>query len=76
MPPHAKWEFVTVHGSADRYAPALCKVCLSVHTGEVKVKVSAEAMKTNELCGNEVVTVPEVGQIDTVVRPLLVEVCV
>uniref|UniRef100_A0A3P8V0X2 Alpha-2-macroglobulin-like 1 n=1 Tax=Cynoglossus semilaevis TaxID=244447 RepID=A0A3P8V0X2_CYNSE len=43
--------------------------------GEVKVKVSAEAMKTNELCGNEVVTVPEVGQIDTVVRPLLVEVC-
>lgn len=47
-----------------------------MYTGEVKVKVSAEAMKTNELCGNEVVTVPEVGQIDTVVRPLLVEVCV
>ncbi|XP_058490209.1 alpha-2-macroglobulin [Solea solea] len=41
--------------------------------GEVSVKVSAEAMKTDLLCGNEVVTVPDMGQIDTVIRPLLVE---
>ncbi|XP_060928722.1 alpha-2-macroglobulin [Limanda limanda] len=41
--------------------------------GEVKLKVSAEALKTDTLCGNEVATVPDVGGIDTVVRTLLVE---
>ncbi|XP_056139910.1 alpha-2-macroglobulin-P isoform X2 [Lampris incognitus] len=41
--------------------------------GEVSLKVSAEALKTNQLCGNEVTTVPEKGRIDTVVRTLLVE---
>uniref|UniRef100_H3DA42 Alpha-2-macroglobulin bait region domain-containing protein n=1 Tax=Tetraodon nigroviridis TaxID=99883 RepID=H3DA42_TETNG len=39
----------------------------------VKLKVSAEALKTDVLCGNEVATVPKTGQIDTVVRTLLVE---
>uniref|UniRef100_A0AAZ3RHZ4 A2ML1 protein n=1 Tax=Oncorhynchus tshawytscha TaxID=74940 RepID=A0AAZ3RHZ4_ONCTS len=42
--------------------------------GEVSVKVSAEALKTEKLCGNEVATVPEKGRIDTVVQTLLVEV--
>ncbi|XP_041733755.1 alpha-2-macroglobulin-like isoform X2 [Coregonus clupeaformis] len=41
--------------------------------GEVSVKVSAEALKTEELCGNEVATVPEKGHIDTIVQTLLVE---
>ncbi|CAG06475.1 unnamed protein product, partial [Tetraodon nigroviridis] len=41
--------------------------------GQVKLKVSAEALKTDVLCGNEVATVPKTGQIDTVVRTLLVE---
>ncbi|XP_064158470.1 alpha-2-macroglobulin-like isoform X2 [Anguilla rostrata] len=41
--------------------------------GEVSIKVSAEALKTEDLCGNEVATVPERGRIDTVVRTLLVE---
>ncbi|XP_029111420.1 alpha-2-macroglobulin-like [Scleropages formosus] len=41
--------------------------------GEVSVNVRAEALRTEELCGNEVVTVPERGRIDTVVRTLLVE---
>ncbi|XP_053176559.1 alpha-2-macroglobulin isoform X2 [Scomber japonicus] len=41
--------------------------------GEVKLKVSAEAMKTDILCGNEVAVVPDMGQIDTVVRTLLVQ---
>ncbi|CDQ89436.1 unnamed protein product [Oncorhynchus mykiss] len=41
--------------------------------GEVSVKVSAEALKTEKLCGNEVATVPEKGRIDTVVQTLLVE---
>ncbi|XP_061104110.1 alpha-2-macroglobulin-like [Conger conger] len=41
--------------------------------GRVNITVSAEALNTEELCGNEVVTVPESGQIDTVVRTLLVE---
>uniref|UniRef100_A0A7N8WRB9 Alpha-2-macroglobulin-like n=1 Tax=Mastacembelus armatus TaxID=205130 RepID=A0A7N8WRB9_9TELE len=36
--------------------------------GEVKLKVSAEALKTDTLCGNEVATVPDMGRIDTVVR--------
>ncbi|XP_029965228.1 alpha-2-macroglobulin isoform X1 [Salarias fasciatus] len=41
--------------------------------GKVDVKVSAEALKTDSLCGNEVATVPDVGQVDTVIRNLLVE---
>ncbi|XP_048838019.1 alpha-2-macroglobulin isoform X2 [Brienomyrus brachyistius] len=41
--------------------------------GEVTIAVSAEALRTQELCGNEVVTTPERGRIDTVVRKLLVE---
>ncbi|KAJ8354113.1 hypothetical protein SKAU_G00216800 [Synaphobranchus kaupii] len=41
--------------------------------GRVNIRVSAEALSTEELCGNEVVTVPERGQIDTVVRTLLVK---
>ncbi|XP_034024094.1 alpha-2-macroglobulin isoform X2 [Thalassophryne amazonica] len=41
--------------------------------GEVSVKVSAEAMQTDILCGNEVAAIPEKGQIDTVIQKLLVE---
>ncbi|MFT7803647.1 alpha-2-macroglobulin-like [Arapaima gigas] len=41
--------------------------------GKVSVKVRAEALRTDELCGNELVTVPERGRTDTVVRKLLVE---
>ncbi|KAM9318181.1 alpha-2-macroglobulin [Pholidichthys leucotaenia] len=41
--------------------------------GEVKLKVSAEALKTEALCGNDVATVPDMGRIDTVIRSLLVE---
>ncbi|XP_042342251.1 alpha-2-macroglobulin-like protein 1 isoform X2 [Plectropomus leopardus] len=41
--------------------------------GQVNLKVSAEALKTDTLCGNEVATVPDMGRIDTVVRTLLVE---
>ncbi|XP_070827272.1 alpha-2-macroglobulin-like protein 1 isoform X3 [Chaetodon trifascialis] len=41
--------------------------------GQVNLKVSAEALKTDILCGNEVATVPNQGRIDTVVRTLLVE---
>ncbi|XP_047450424.1 alpha-2-macroglobulin-like protein 1 isoform X2 [Mugil cephalus] len=41
--------------------------------GKVNLKVSAEALKTEALCGNEVTTVPDVGQVDTVIRSLLVE---
>ncbi|CAL9684247.1 unnamed protein product [Knipowitschia caucasica] len=41
--------------------------------GDVSIRVSAEALKTDLLCGNEVASVPERGQIDTVVRTLLVQ---
>uniref|UniRef100_A0A3Q2Y1S1 Alpha-2-macroglobulin-like protein 1 n=1 Tax=Hippocampus comes TaxID=109280 RepID=A0A3Q2Y1S1_HIPCM len=42
--------------------------------GKIDLKVSAEAVKTSVLCGNEVASVPDVGRIDTMVRSLLVEV--
>ncbi|XP_061574702.1 alpha-2-macroglobulin-like protein 1 isoform X2 [Cololabis saira] len=41
--------------------------------GSASLKVSAEALDSVQLCGNEVVTVPDVGRIDTVIRTLLVE---
>nr|XP_020476381.1 alpha-2-macroglobulin-like [Monopterus albus] len=41
--------------------------------GEVNMKVSTEALKTDVLCGNEVATVPDTGRKDTVIRTLLVE---
>uniref|UniRef100_A0A3P9KCQ4 Alpha-2-macroglobulin-like 1 n=1 Tax=Oryzias latipes TaxID=8090 RepID=A0A3P9KCQ4_ORYLA len=41
--------------------------------GNVTLKVSAEAEKSNKKCGTEVVTVPTVGQVDTVITTLLVE---
>lgn len=41
--------------------------------GGVSVKVSAEALRTDVLCGNEVAVVPAAGQVDTVIRTLLVE---
>uniref|UniRef100_A0A3B3H3B7 Alpha-2-macroglobulin-like 1 n=1 Tax=Oryzias latipes TaxID=8090 RepID=A0A3B3H3B7_ORYLA len=44
-----------------------------VPTGDVTLKVSAEAEKSNKKCGTEVVTVPTLGQVDTVITTLLVE---
>ncbi|MBN3294643.1 A2MG protein, partial [Polypterus senegalus] len=41
--------------------------------GEVNVTVRAEALNTEELCGNEVVAFPDHGRADTVIRKLLVE---
>ncbi|XP_046879888.1 alpha-2-macroglobulin-like protein 1 isoform X2 [Hypomesus transpacificus] len=41
--------------------------------GELSVKVSAEAIKTTDLCGEELPIVPERGRIDTVIQTLLVE---
>ncbi|KAF3692590.1 Alpha-2-macroglobulin [Channa argus] len=52
----------------------LNSVISSSHSsGEVNLKVSAEALKTDMLCGNEVATVPDTGRIDTVIRTLLVQ---
>ncbi|KAJ8267035.1 hypothetical protein GJAV_G00137560 [Gymnothorax javanicus] len=48
-------------------------VITATSLGRVNISVSAEALSSEELCGNEVITVPERGQIDTVVRKLLVE---
>uniref|UniRef100_UPI0037E8997E alpha-2-macroglobulin-like n=1 Tax=Semicossyphus pulcher TaxID=241346 RepID=UPI0037E8997E len=41
--------------------------------GQVDLRVSAEALKTKDLCGKELPIVPEKGRIDVVVRKLLVE---
>ncbi|KAI7800728.1 putative alpha-2-macroglobulin-like protein 1 [Triplophysa rosa] len=43
------------------------------YPGRMNIAVTAEAVQTQELCGNEEVTVPERGHIDTVVHSLLVE---
>uniref|UniRef100_A0A3P9KCL9 Alpha-macroglobulin receptor-binding domain-containing protein n=1 Tax=Oryzias latipes TaxID=8090 RepID=A0A3P9KCL9_ORYLA len=45
-----------------------------VPTGDVTLKVSAEGEKRNKKCGTETVTVPTMGQVDTVITTLLVEV--
>lgn len=36
---------------------------------------TAEALRSSELCGNEVTEVPALIQKDTVVKPVIVEVC-
>ncbi|XP_051788069.1 alpha-2-macroglobulin-like protein 1 isoform X1 [Erpetoichthys calabaricus] len=41
--------------------------------GEVNITVRAEALNTEELCGNEAVAFPDHGRADTVIRKLLVE---
>ncbi|XP_042310156.1 alpha-2-macroglobulin-like [Sceloporus undulatus] len=41
--------------------------------GEVNFTASAEALKSDAPCGNEVVETPSKGQKDTVIKPLLVE---
>nr|XP_040025850.1 alpha-2-macroglobulin [Gasterosteus aculeatus aculeatus] len=64
-----------------RYRACLCGeesrtfswVLTPTSLGRVDVKVGAEALRTDLLCGNEVAVVPEAGRVDTVVRSLLVE---
>ncbi|XP_053306439.1 alpha-2-macroglobulin-like [Spea bombifrons] len=41
--------------------------------GEVNITVSTEALETQDLCNNEHPIVPKHGQIDTVIKPLLVQ---
>ncbi|NP_001266780.1 alpha-2-macroglobulin precursor [Heterocephalus glaber] len=41
--------------------------------GKVNFTVSAEALESSELCGNEKTVVPAYGKKDTVIKPLLVE---
>ncbi|XP_036765796.2 pregnancy zone protein-like isoform X2 [Manis pentadactyla] len=41
--------------------------------GKVNFTATAEALQSQELCGNEMPQVPELGQKDTVIKPLLVE---
>lgn len=42
--------------------------------GEVNITISTEAIKSEELCGNEEPVVPAQGRVDTVIKPLLVQV--
>ncbi|XP_050799087.1 alpha-2-macroglobulin-like [Gopherus flavomarginatus] len=44
-----------------------------ISLGNVNFSVSAEALKTELPCGNEVAVLPETGQKDTVIKQLLVE---
>lgn len=51
-------------GLRDLFAPA----------GEVNITVSTEALSSTEPCGNELPLVPAQGRVDTVIKPLLVQV--
>lgn len=42
--------------------------------GQVNITVSTEALSSKELCGNEMPAVPAQGRVDTVIKPLLVQV--
>lgn len=42
--------------------------------GEVNITISTEAINSEELCGNEEPVVPAQGRVDTVIKPLLVQV--
>lgn len=43
--------------------------------GEVNFTATAEALQSPELCGNKLAEVPALVQKDTVVKPVIVEVC-
>lgn len=51
-----------------------CSSLLAPFSGTVNFTVNAEALASQELCGNEVAVVPEYGKKDTIIKPLLVEV--
>lgn len=42
--------------------------------GEVNITMSTEALSSTEPCGNELPLVPAQGRVDTVIKPLLVQV--
>uniref|UniRef100_G1KY82 Alpha-2-macroglobulin n=1 Tax=Anolis carolinensis TaxID=28377 RepID=G1KY82_ANOCA len=44
--------------------------------GEVKFTASAEALSSDQPCGNEIVEIPSEGKKDTLIKSLIVEVCV
>uniref|UniRef100_A0A3B3CI51 Alpha-macroglobulin receptor-binding domain-containing protein n=1 Tax=Oryzias melastigma TaxID=30732 RepID=A0A3B3CI51_ORYME len=60
-------------GSETTLSLKLRKLHLFVPTGDVSLKVSAEAERSLKRCGKEKVTVPTEGRIDTVITNLLVE---
>uniref|UniRef100_A0A663MWK4 Alpha-macroglobulin-like TED domain-containing protein n=1 Tax=Athene cunicularia TaxID=194338 RepID=A0A663MWK4_ATHCN len=47
---------------------------LLAFTGEVNITISTEALSSKELCGNEMPVVPAQGRVDTMIKPLLVQV--
>ncbi|KAG7235001.1 hypothetical protein INR49_003200, partial [Caranx melampygus] len=68
--------------SSDQYTSCLCGserktlrwTMVPSSLGDVNVTVSAEAVASQVLCGNELVNVPDRGRIDVVTRSLIVKV--
>lgn len=58
-------------GNLNRHSVFIYFVAL---VGVVNVTVSAEVVPSNIPCGNEIVSVPDRGRIDTVTRSLIVKV--
>ncbi|XP_050791317.1 alpha-2-macroglobulin-like protein 1 [Gopherus flavomarginatus] len=74
-------QFQVQAGEDDAYTSCLCadegktfqwEVTAS-NLGEVNFTISTEALHTEELCGSELAMVPAQGQVDTMIKPLLVQ---
>lgn len=49
-------------------------ISIAPFLGNVNFTVSAQILESQELCGTEVVAIPEYGKKDTIIKSLLVEV--
>ncbi|XP_066514765.1 alpha-2-macroglobulin-like [Hoplias malabaricus] len=74
-------DYTLEDSSDDQYSSCLCAngrktfkwTLIPAVLGELKVTVSAEAEQSQTVCDNEIVSVPDRGRIDTVIRTLLVK---
>ncbi|KAL2085402.1 hypothetical protein ACEWY4_018722 [Coilia grayii] len=79
--PAASSDFTLSPSSDGQYSSCLCAngrktfrwTLVPSVLGLMNVTVGAEATPSQEMCGNELVSVPEKGRIDIVTRPLLVK---
>jgi len=62
------------HGAAVWAGASMVTECPIGIAGEVNITISTEAISSEELCGNEKPVVPAQGRVDTVIKPLLVQV--
>ncbi|KAG7231896.1 hypothetical protein INR49_010117, partial [Caranx melampygus] len=79
--PEPSLDYTLTPLSSDQYTSCLCGserktlrwMMVPSSLGDVNVTVSAEAVASQVLCGNELVNVPDRGRIDVVTRSLIVK---